>query len=138
MHLLQQQMAASGMAATADHHVAAAAAGPTMMPVATMSPLTSASMEGSVAAAPSAQSAQSLLHTSLSGSLTAQTAAAATAAVCGTNSCPELPQVRVDDYRASQSVYMQCLEHTTPARQSLAHKKHTKHFPPPSHTACHL
>lgn len=104
LQLVQQQMVAVGMvsaeAMVAPGHqhaqqVAASMmqqAGNGMVPGIMSLP---AAMEATTLAGAVSQSAQSLLHHSLSGSLSSYTAALAPAAAFGPSSCPELPQVCV-------------------------------------------
>lgn len=102
LQLVKQQMAASGM--VSEPLPGMTSAGMTQqMPFTGMLPghgitpmalsMPSTMHESTTLAGAVSQSAQSLLQHSLSGSLSSQAAAAATATVFGPSSCPDLPQV---------------------------------------------
>lgn len=111
LQLLKQQLAASGMAPEPVlAPVSSLPAGAAVMPM-PMTFTTPCTGDGSMAGVPSAQAAQSLLQHSLSGSLPSQAVAAATAAVCGPNVTPELPQV--------------CTAHAHPSTQACMQVAHS-------------
>lgn len=94
LQLVQQQMVAVGMVSEAmapgQQVTGMMQAGNGMVPGVMSLP---SAMEATTLAGAVSQSAQSLLHHSLSGSLSSYTAALPPAAAFGPSSCPELPQV---------------------------------------------